>query len=736
MAPSDVESTPSQEKPFVWRGAALGVLSLVVLLLAVHVGLILATPFPNLAGLLFPLVRLMYAALFGAVFWALIVMLGRAPSFYLWAAVSSAFLFFIVPLGIGKAGVAVAVSLTVAAASLVGGGLAVLLRPVQARRAWQRRGLAATSLVLGNALIGLCAWWLIWDGPAVPPGPAPGSPGGMPELTLPDPSLPGPYEVRVLHYGTGRDRHRPEFGESVDLRTTAVDASSLMGGWDGVVGWARTNYWGFDARHLPLQARVFYPEAKGPFPLVLIVHGNHKAEEFSDAGYDYLGQLLASRGYIVASVDENFLNLAIVDLVRIGEIGLRNEHRVRGWLLLEHLRLWREWNGQVGSPFFEKVDLERIALIGHSLGGEAVAAAAALNRISFLPDDARIGISNGFGIRSVVAFAPTEGGYQPGGNPTALENVNYLALQGSYDFPVPRFDGARQFERVRFTDGGDWFKATVYIEYANHGQFNSSWGRADSLGLGKYFLNLRALMPAQEQQRVAQVYVSAFLDATLAGAEGYRTLFRDQRAAQSLLPDIVQVQKYQDDSTRLVCTYEEDIDVTTTTLEGGKITAQNLSEWSEGQVPLKWGWLGTQAAFLGWDDKAAGVAASYRIALPEADLRLARESVLTFRMADASGDTRIPLDLTIELTDRAGRTARLPLSRVSLLPPQFAAEMLKSRILSNAPRSEPVFRSFEFPLADFSAGAGDFQPTQLRSVRFVFDRSPFGRVFLDDVGFR
>ena len=97
MAPSDVESTPSQEKPFVWRGAALGVLSLVVLLLAVHVGLILATPFPNLAGLLFPLVRLMYAALFGVVFWALIVMLGRAPSFYLWAAVSSTFLFFIVP---------------------------------------------------------------------------------------------------------------------------------------------------------------------------------------------------------------------------------------------------------------------------------------------------------------------------------------------------------------------------------------------------------------------------------------------------------------------------------------------------------------------------------------------------------------------------------------------------------------------------------------------------------------
>ena len=60
---------------------------------------------------------------------------------------------------------------------------------------------------------------------------------------------------------------------------------------------------------------------------MLIVHGNHNMKEFSDPGYGYLGELLASRGFILVSVDENFLN---------GNI--RGENDARGWMLLQHLR--------------------------------------------------------------------------------------------------------------------------------------------------------------------------------------------------------------------------------------------------------------------------------------------------------------------------------------------------------------------------------------------------------------
>ena len=64
--------------------------------------------------------------------------------------------------------------------------------------------------------------------------------------------------------------------------------------------------------------------------MVLVVHGNHNMRDYSDPGYDYLGELLASRGYVLASVDENFIN---------GRI--RNENDGRGWFLLKHVELFK-----------------------------------------------------------------------------------------------------------------------------------------------------------------------------------------------------------------------------------------------------------------------------------------------------------------------------------------------------------------------------------------------------------
>ena len=51
----------------------------------------------------------------------------------------------------------------------------------------------------------------------------------------------------------------------------------------------RNSYWGFTPKEMPLNARVWYPDGPGPFPLVLVVHGNHNMRDFSDPGYDYLG---------------------------------------------------------------------------------------------------------------------------------------------------------------------------------------------------------------------------------------------------------------------------------------------------------------------------------------------------------------------------------------------------------------------------------------------------------------
>ena len=156
-------------------------------------------------------------------------------------------------------------------------------------------------------------------------------------IPLESPAKEGSYNVKTLNYGSGKDKHRKHFGAEVDLKTDSVNGVAFLDNWEGLSGWWRTKYWGFDSKALPLNAQVWYPEGEGPFPLVLVVHGNHSMQDFSEPGYEYIGKLLASRGMIVASVDENFINSSWSDQL---SNGLSKENDARGWILLEHLRQW------------------------------------------------------------------------------------------------------------------------------------------------------------------------------------------------------------------------------------------------------------------------------------------------------------------------------------------------------------------------------------------------------------
>ena len=267
------------------------------------------------------------------------------------------------------------------------------------------------------------------------------------KLAAPDPSAPGPFHVLKLFYGVGNDIRRPEYGPGVAIKTHTVDSSDFLKDFDGWKRWSRKKYWGFDIDKLPLNARVWYPDGPGPFPLALIVHGNHNMANFSDSGYAYFGELLASRGIILASVDENFLNSGLFH-------DPDKQQAVRGWMLLEHLKLWREWNQAAGNPFQGKVDMSRIAVMGHSRGGEAAATAAAFNRMKYAPEDANIKFDYNFSIKAVVAIAPVDGQYKPAGQPRWIEDVSYLTLQGAHDMDVASFDGSRQADHVRYTQSG------------------------------------------------------------------------------------------------------------------------------------------------------------------------------------------------------------------------------------------------------------------------------------------
>ena len=74
------------------------------------------------------------------------------------------------------------------------------------------------------------------------------------------------------------------------------------------------------------------------------------------------------------------------------------------------------------------------------------------------------------------------------------------------------------------------FKSSVYVYGANHGQFNSTWGRTDNSFPSKNFLNLRHIMPEPDQAQIARVYIAAFFEASLNEERGYLPLFPRRRA--------------------------------------------------------------------------------------------------------------------------------------------------------------------------------------------------------------
>lgn len=124
---------------------------------------------------------------------------------------------------------------------------------------------------------------------------------------------------------------------------------------------------------------------------------------------------------------------------------------------------------------------------------------------------------------------------------------------------------------------------------------------------------------------------------------------------------------------------------------------------------------------------------SYSLQLPAGFLPQPGE-MLTFALANASREQG-PLDFTIELADQAGRQASLPLSHIMPLQPALPYRMFKPPL--QVPFEwEPVFATFALPLADFVATHNAFDYGTIREIRFVFDRSTHGEIYLDEIGFR
>jgi len=544
-------------------------------------------------------------------------------------------------------------------------------------------------------------------------------------------------------YGPGTDRHRPAFGTNVRYRTETVDASKLLDGWEGPAGWARSGFWNAGADTLPLRGTVWLPDIVGPLPIVLIVHGNHSMEDYSDDGYAYLGKMFARRGLIAVSVDQNMLNSSISDSLSLFDGGLEKENDARGWLLLEHLKQWRVWSKDPDHELFARADLDKVVLIGHSRGGEAVSEAAVFNRLPAYPDDATLAFDYNFGLRGVIAIAPVDHQYDPRGRATVMQDVNYLVIHGSHDSDVTAFVGSAAFNRLSFDACADCFKAGFYLIGANHGQFNTGWGAVDSPAPFNWLLNRHPLIDGTLQRQVAQTLFSTFIEAVVFGNGQHEAFLADpHRAAQRLPASVRFLSQYQSAADRVVANFEEDADVASGSAPGITLSAAALSLWRETVVDLKWRDTDSVSVLLGWSDQGAtdGKAPAYSVLFEDSSL-VRSTDVLTFDLAMSEStpgdleDYESPevIDLTLLVRDRSGHIAHLPLSKRRVLLPQVQPVLYKHALFNSDADSEVVMQRYRFPLQEFARQNPALDIDQITELRFQFDRTPQGSLWLDNI---
>ncbi|MEO8034569.1 MAG: hypothetical protein ABI837_09050 [Acidobacteriota bacterium] len=134
--------------------------------------------------------------------------------------------------------------------------------------------------------------------------------------------------------------------------------------------------WQDAARKRTIRARIYMPASPGPHPVIIFTHGLGN----SRFGYEYLGRFWASHGYV--SVHPQHPNLALVGRGWIYRYFAGWDHRYWKLIPADISFVIDELTGGEGlAPQVRgSLDLDRLAVAGHSLGAYAAFAVAGLQQ--------------------------------------------------------------------------------------------------------------------------------------------------------------------------------------------------------------------------------------------------------------------------------------------------------------------------------------------------------------------
>jgi dienelactone hydrolase len=532
----------------------------------------------------------------------------------------------------------------------------------------------------------------------------------------------GNYTVASLEYGTAKDSN---------LKSTVYNMTPFVGGYSGIQGYYRKKYQGYDIKSVPLAGKVWYPVECTNCPVLFIAHGNHNLTTKSYLGYDYLGEYLASNGYVVVSVDENFCNGS-----NFG--GLTAENDGRAVLLLENIKQVQRYNKDSSSPFYQKMDYDKIAIAGHSRGGEMAATAVLFNNYNCYPSNGNIRFYYHFNIKSVIAIAPSVNQYKPAGHEVKLTNMNYLLLQGANDQDVSIFMGSKQYNNITFPGEGDYLKSSIYIAGANHGQFNTEWGRYDLYQPLNPFLNVKNLLQAEEQQNILKIFVKVFLDVTLEKNMVSKDLLYNYQKYSTYLPETLYIQNYQESGFDCISNFEEDSDLQTATRKDVTLRAYNTDNWFE-EMTVYSNLLykeerGNYALRLLWSNTFQPM---YEMKLTNYN---AKDKYFQFDIADMD-DLSVKnkkyhkVDLTLKLFDENGEKATVQLSDYATVYPPLPVKLGKFQFIYDCKEYKHQYQTVRIPMDTIESEYKNFNASSIIKIEFILDGSEKGNISIDNIGF-